>query len=80
MMTKIQKWGNSLGVRIPKHLAEDAQVEEGAAVDITLEEGRLVIVAARKDFYQLTRLLSQVTPENVHGEVDMGGPTGREIW
>ena len=80
MMTKIQKWGNSLGVRIPKHLAHDAQVEEGAAVDITVEEGRLVIVPTKSDRCQLARLLSQVTPENLHGEVEMGGPTGREVW
>jgi len=80
MMTRVQKWGNSLGVRIPKKLAEDARVGEGAAVDITLEEGRLVIAPTRRNSYKLTRLLSQVTPENLHGEVDPGGPRGREVW
>lgn len=80
MITKIRKWGNSLGVRIPKALAQDAQVEEGASVDVTVENGRLVIVPKRQNAYDLGGLLSQITPENRHHEVDFGSPAGGEVW
>jgi len=80
MITRIQKWGNSLGVRIPKNLAQDAEVDAGARVDICVENGRLVILPMKKKAYDLRELLAQVTPENRHGEVDFGGPVGKEVW
>jgi len=79
MITKIQKWGNSLGVRIPKGLARDVQVEEGVSVDVSVEGGRLLIAPLRKKRWDLRGLLRQITPETVHGEVDFGRPVGREI-
>jgi antitoxin MazE len=80
MITKIQKWGNSLGLRIPKGLAEDAQVAEGADVDVKVENGRLVVAPIKNSRYRLSDLLKQVTPENLHAEVQVGGPVGREVW
>ena len=78
MITKIQRWGNSLGLRIPKALAEDLQVGEDAAVDLSTKNGCLVVAPVRQEAYDLDELLSQITPKNVHGEVDFGQPMGRE--
>jgi antitoxin MazE len=78
--TKVVKWGNSLGLRIPKSFAEDIQVAEGTPVDLTLEDGRLVIRVAPVREWSLENLLSGVTPENVHAEVDTGGAVGGESW
>ncbi len=79
MITKVQKWGNSLGVRIPKSLAADAEICAGASVDLRIEGGRIVLVpAARK--YALEELVSRITPANRHPETDWGPPVGREIW
>ena len=80
MITKIQKWGNSLGVRIPKSLAEDAQVEEGASVELTVENGCLMILPIKRNALDLNALLEEVTPDNLHGEVDVGPAVGGEDW
>ncbi len=80
MITKIRKWGNSLGVRIPKSVAQDAEVTEGACVDLKLEDGRLVITPVDKRRYRLGDLLAQVTRENLHAEVGTGRAVGRETW
>lgn len=80
MITKVQKWGNSLGVRIPKALAEGAHVQAGATVNVDVEDGRLVITPVGKVTYDLATLLKQVTPENIHEEIDFGPPVGKEVW
>lgn len=78
MQTKIQKWGNSLGLRIPKSLAEQAGVEAGSDVDLSVEDGELVVRPRRLPSYKLKDLLQAVTPKNVHKEIDTGFPVGRE--
>jgi antitoxin MazE len=80
MVTKVQKWGNSLGLRIPKALAEDAGVEEGSPVDISMEGDRLVVQPIRSSKYELKDLVSQIREDNLHDEIPMGDRVGREIW
>lgn len=79
MRSKVQKWGNSLALRIPKSFAEEAQVEEGADVDLQLKEGRLVIVPLRPRM-TLKELLAAVKPEHLQSETDTGKPLGSEVW
>jgi len=78
MFTKVQKWGNGLAVRIPHAFAKEIGICPGAEVELWLENGRLVIVPNRKK--QLEDLVKQITPENMHGEVDWGKRSGRERW
>ncbi len=80
MQTKIQKWGNSLGLRIPKSFAEQAGVEAGSEVDLSVEDGELIVRPRRSPRYGLKELLRSVTPKNVHREIETGGPVGREAW
>jgi antitoxin MazE len=80
MQTKIQKWGNSLGLRIPRSFAAEAQVEEGSTVDLSVENGGLLVRPLRTRKYTLSALLKKVTPRNLHGEVATGEPAGREAW
>jgi antitoxin MazE len=80
MVTRILKWGNSLGLRIPKSFAKQAGVEEGSAVDIALEGDHLVIRAVKSKEYRLSDLLSQVREDNLHGEISTGDAVGREAW
>ena len=80
MNTRIQKWGNSLGLRIPKSFAEEAGVEAGSEVELSVKDGQLVVTPTRRRKYRLRDLLRKVTPENVHDEIDTGGPVGREGW
>jgi len=80
MQTKIQKWGNSLGLRIPKSFAEQAGVAAGSDVDLSVEDGELIVRPQRLPRYNLKDLLRAVTARNVHREVETGKPVGREAW
>jgi len=80
MQTKIQRWGNSLGLRIPRFFAEEVGVQAGSQVDLSVRDGDLVVRAAKRRTYRLSELLQKVTTKNLHGEVDTGGPIGREVW
>ncbi|HUP49152.1 MAG TPA: AbrB/MazE/SpoVT family DNA-binding domain-containing protein [Thermoanaerobaculia bacterium] len=79
MRTRVQKWGNSLGLRIPKPFAEETRLEENAEVEISIK-GRKLIVEAVEPAFTLKSLLDQVTPENLHAEVTTGKRVGKEIW
>ncbi len=78
-MTTIQKWGNSLAVRIPALLAEQLQLAEGTSVELATREGELVVRPARPARYRLQDLLKDCRPEQLHGEQDLGDAVGREI-
>jgi len=78
--TKIQKWGNSLGLRIPKSFAQEVEVEAGSPVDISVDRGRLIIRLARFPAYRLEELVSGITKKNLHEEIPTGDATGREAW
>ncbi len=80
MLTRIQKWGNSLGLRIPKSYAADVEVEAGSTVDICVENGDLVIRPVRRRQYVLSELLEGVNSGNLHEEISTGDPVGREAW
>jgi antitoxin MazE len=80
MQTRIQRWGNSLGLRIPRAFAEEAGVVAGSTVDLSLRNGDLVVKPARRRRYRLSELLDGVTARNRHTAVDTGSPVGREVW
>jgi antitoxin MazE len=80
MQTKIQKWGNSLGLRIPRSFAVEVQMQEGATVDLSVENGRLLVRPLRVRKYSLNRLLRKISRQNLHGEVSTGRAVGRETW
>ena len=80
MLTKVQKWGNSLGLRIPKSFAKEAAVEEGSTVDLSVTKGQLVIRPVRPQKYELRDLLVKVNKGNLHAEIPTGEPQGRESW
>ena len=79
MRTRVQKWGNSLAVRIPKSFAAEAGLRENSAVDLSVSEGRLVVQPSAEEPLSLDALLRGVTDENLHGEWDTGPSVGREI-
>ena len=80
MRTTVQKWGNSLALRIPKVLAQQARVKKGTFVNLTLQRGRMIVAPLREEQITLKKLLTKVTSENRHRETDWGRPVGKEIW
>ena len=80
-MTAIKKWGNSLAVRIPAHLAQQLNLRENTPVDYAILDGSLVIKpVSDRETYSLRHLLDGVTAENIHDETDTGTYVGKEIW
>jgi len=73
MKSHVQKWGNSLAVRIPKSFAEGMEIGNNAPVEMSLEEGALVIKANRERAWSLDALLAEVTDENIHSEWEAAG-------
>ena len=79
MITRISKWGNSLAVRIPKPFLDELGLVDGAEVEMTVRDGRLIVAAAGRE-YALEDLVGGITAENRHRESDWGRPQGREGW
>jgi antitoxin MazE len=80
MRARVQRWGNSLALRIPSAFAVETTIEQGSEVELTLEDGRLVVTPVAEPAFSLDALLAEVTPDNLHGEVDLGAPEGAEAW
>ncbi|MDL1978405.1 MAG: AbrB/MazE/SpoVT family DNA-binding domain-containing protein [Deltaproteobacteria bacterium] len=80
MRTKVQKWGNSLAIRIPKLFAQNIRLRNNDSVELLLKKGKLIISPITDKEYTLEELLSGVTVDNVHNEIDMGKPVGKEVW
>jgi len=80
MRAKIKIWGNSLALRIPKHLADETGLKPNSQVDVRVEKGTLIVEPVAKPVYQLNDLLAQITPDNLHGEIDTGDAVGNEAW
>jgi antitoxin MazE len=80
MSVTLHKWGNSVGLRLPKSLLEQLGLREGAEVDVKLEGARIVIEPVHPRRYTMAELLEGLTPADRPGEVDWGPPAGREVW
>ena len=80
MKTKIQRWGNSLAVRIPKSYSAEVGLQDGSTVDLRLVEDGLLIAPVAEGVYRLDDLLAGVTEANRHAEVDTGPAQGCEAW
>ncbi len=80
MRTKVQKWGNSLAVRIPKSFVVDAHLSPDCLVEIRLEDDHIIIKPVAKPSWTLEELLAGINKRNVHREVYAGPAQGKEIW
>lgn len=82
MVTKVQKWGNSQGLRVPKGLLEEAQMKVGDAVHVSVQGQKIVIEPLKqvRGRYNLKELVSQMPKEYRAKEVDWKAPVGQEEW
>jgi len=82
MQTKIQRWGNSQGLRISKDLLANASLQVGDEVDVSLQDGALVIKPVKKvrGRYRLEDLVACIPGDYQPEEVDWGEPSGKEAW
>ena len=80
MRSRVQKWGNSLAVRLPKSFAAEAGIDKDSPVDIVVEDRKIVLQAAHDDVPSLEDLVSRITKRNRHAEVRTGPSVGKEVW
>ena len=80
MTTKVQRWGNSLAVRLPKEVADKLNLGAGSSVSISLNSKNILIKPTLKKDFSLGDLLGQITSENTHKEISYGKLFGKEIW
>ncbi len=80
MTTIVQKWGNSLALRIPSALARDIHLHQGSMVDVAIIEGGMVVKPKRQSRLSLTQMLKGITKTNRHSERNTDGAAGREVW
>lgn len=79
MHVRIVKWGNSLAVRIPKHITEEARLKDGDSLEINATaEGEIALRRASR-LPTLAQLVSQISPENRYGEISVGAEIGKEV-
>lgn len=82
MLTKVQKWGNSQGLRISKEVLADADLAVGDAVEVSASDGSIVITPARRvrGRHNLAALVKDMPVNYKAEELDWGPPAGREVW
>jgi antitoxin MazE len=80
MKTRVQKWGNSLALRIPKTFAVEAGLSADSVVELSLVKGSLIVRPITPQPLTLDELLRGVTDENLHGEWETGPAVGKEVW
>jgi antitoxin MazE len=80
MRSRVQRWGNTLALRIPHAIAAETAIEQGSEVEISLEDGRLVVTPVPEQKFSLEALLAKVTADNLHTQVDTGSAEWVEVW
>mgnify|MGYP001566614204 FL=1 len=80
MNATVQKWGNSLALRIPKSLAEDVDLHQGSVVELAVVGGEVVVKPRKEKKLSLRQLVKRITKRNLHAETDWGRPMGKEVW
>jgi len=80
MKTRIQKWGNSLALRIPKAFAIESGIDQDTLVDVILRDGKLIVTPLPTSRVTLEVLLAGITDSNRHDEHDLGVAVGNEVW
>ena len=76
-MYQVKKWGNNLGIRIPKSVSDELLLREDSEVYLYVENDRLIIEPKRKS---LQTLVDDITEDNIHSEIEFGKPEGGEVW
>ncbi len=80
MNARMQKWGNSLALRIPKTFASELGLKQNSPIELSLKNGKLIVLPIIAPKFTLEHLLSQVNKNNLHSGIDAGHPVGKEVW
>jgi len=76
----VKKWGNSLGLRIPKTIANQINIQDGSRINLVLKNNKIELSPAASEKYRLYDLIELISESNLHNEISFGEPQGKEIW
>ncbi len=79
MQTVVKKWGNSLGIRIPKIIVNDFSLKDGSIIEVDEQDDKIILYT-KKIVYSLDRMVENINSENIHCEIDSGKFLGWELW
>ena len=82
MLTKVQKWGNSQGLRFSKAILDEAAIRVGDEVRVTVADGRIIVEPAYqiRGRFDIVKLVAEMPADYQVEEVDWGDPSGEEVW
>jgi antitoxin MazE len=80
MTSTVQKWGNSLALRLPREVVREAQIHQGTPVDIVVSGKKIVLEPRKTRRYSLRQLVGRITKSSIHSEQSWGAVRGREVW
>lgn len=80
MHATVQKWGNSLALRLPKPFTSEINIAENSIVDISIQNNQIIIKPLKKVPLNVDELIDAISPDNLYSEVSMGLPVGNEVW
>jgi len=80
MEIQVKKWGNSLGLRIPQAIANQINIQDGSKINLVLNKNKIELTPAVSEEYSLNNLLALMNESNLHDEISLGEPKGKEIW
>ncbi len=80
MKTTVQKWGNSYAVRIPKSFIKEVGLEYRTDIELSMEDGKLIITPVKEEVVTLEELLAGITSKNLHTAIETGDSVGNEAW
>ena len=80
MTTAVQKWGNSLALRIPRTYAAETNLAAGSEVELRVQSGSIVVQPVKRKRHKLGNLLRRVTAKNRHAATESGAAVGKEVW
>ena len=78
MEATVKRWGNSLGVRIPNLIVRELSLKDGSLVDINDRGKEIIIKPVQKN--KLSEMVNNINENNIHKEIETGGPVGKEVW
>lgn len=80
MVSKVQKWGNSQGLRLPKHVLESADISVGDEVEVIAQEGQILLKKVSPSKFNLEEMMARMPRDYQVHEESFGKPLGREVW
>lgn len=80
MLVHFEKIDGGVTLQLPEELAANPVFSSGDMVNVSRENGRLVVTKPEEPAYDIEEMIASITDENRHAEISTGRPVGNEVW